>query len=100
MVKQYGMNISKSLIELRKKTGLRQTEAARHIGISQTYLSQIEGGSKEPSTSLLQNMCTLYGVPAPIMYWKALTISDVPKNKQKAFKELHPLIDNLINQIF
>lgn len=94
------MDISKSLVELRKKCGLRQNEAARHIGVSQTYLSQIEGGSKEPSTALLQNICTLYGVPAPIMYWKALTISDVPKNKRKAFEELHPLINKLIDQIF
>jgi len=100
LVKFNQMNISQSLVELRKSTGLRQTEAANRIGISQTYLSQIENGAKEPSTGILQDICKVYGIPAPIMYFKALTINDVPKNKRKAFAELKPLIDKLINEIF
>ncbi len=99
-VKLYGMDISKALVDKRKSLGLRQNEAAERIGISQTYLSQIEGGSKQPSTGMIQDICKVYCVPVPVMYFKMLSINDVPKNKQKIFKELHPLINNLIDQIF
>ncbi len=94
------MKIHQALLELRKKTQLTQTEVANRINISQTYLSQIEGGSKEPSMEILKRISETYNVPIPILYFKMLTIDDVPKNKQRIFKELHPLINNLIDQIF
>lgn len=92
------MDISNSLVSLRKKTGLKQIHAAATIGISQTYLSQIEAGKKEPSTELLQRICKVYDIPASVMYFMAMTVDDVPKKKQRIFLELKPVIDNLISQ--
>jgi len=92
------MDISTSLVALRKKAGMKQIEAAKIIGVSQTYMSQIESGNKEPSTGLLKDICKAYDIPPSVMYWMAMTVDDVPKRKQKIFLELKPVIDNLIHQ--
>ncbi len=70
------------------------------MGISQTYLSQVESGAKQPSTPMLELICKTYNVPAPIMYFMALTIDDIPKSKKRIFTELKPVVDNLISQFF
>lgn len=42
--------------ELRLRLGLSQTEFAHKIGVSRSYIAQIEGGKSEPSISLLKNI--------------------------------------------
>lgn len=41
----------------RKGKRIRQTDLARTIGITQTYLSQIENGKRNPSFELIINWC-------------------------------------------
>lgn len=93
------MDISKSLVELRKKVGMKQIVAAKKIGISQTYLSQIEGGSKEPSTEVIKKICGVYNIPVSVVYYMAMTVDDVQKSKKPLFLQLKPIIDSLITQL-
>lgn len=55
--------ISDSLWVLRKYLGKTQAELAQELGISQSYLSEIEKGSKEVTFSLLQKYSDRFGVP-------------------------------------
>ena len=42
---------------IRKGKRIRQTDLARTIGITQTYISQIENGKRNPSFALVVDWC-------------------------------------------
>lgn len=93
------MDISKSILELRKKRSLKQKDACKLIGISQTYLSQLESGKKDASTAVICNIAKVYGVPASVIYFMAMGVKDIKPSKQKLFLMLKPIIDSMINEI-
>ena len=43
---------------------LNQGEAAQQLGISRSYLSEIEGGGKEPTLQLVQRYAEVFKLPA------------------------------------
>lgn len=94
------MDISKALFQMRKRTVHNQKEFAGKLGISQTYLSLLENGKKTPSWDLIEHYSKLVNVPIAIVFWKSIEDKDVPTSKKRIFKELKPVVDNLIDQIF
>lgn len=94
------MKIGSALKYARKKSGLKQNEAARCVGISQTYISQIETDSKMPSMQIIQSICDCYKAPLALVLWRSLSENDIKKNKLKTYRELKPVVDNLIEQFF
>lgn len=94
------MDISKALKEVRKSTLLSQKEFSVRSKLSQTYISLIENGKKVPSLEVVGQYEEICKVPLAIIMWKSITEKDVQKNKLKVFKELKPVVDNLMNQIF
>lgn len=91
------MNIGNALRDIRQNvTGRRQGEVAGTLGISQTYLSQVEAGIKNPTTDVIERLCTEYQVPIAFVMWKAMEMSDVHKSKQKALGLIKPIVDDLI----
>lgn len=94
------MKLGIALKEARKKIGLNQMEAAKSIGISQTYLSQIENDKKKPATEMLEKICKSYSTDLAMVVWKSLNETNVKKNKIKLFRDLKPVIDKLINEVF
>lgn len=55
-------NFGKRFAACRRAAGLKQTAAAKLIGISQPTLSQYENDVFEPTVSVLLGMCDAYGV--------------------------------------
>jgi transcriptional regulator with XRE-family HTH domain len=94
------MKTGKAIRIMRKKTGERQTMFAFNIGISQTYLSQLENDLKEPSVEVLNKIAEYVGVPLPVLFWFGVTESDVPEHKIDNYRLLKPCIDSLINSLF
>ena len=94
------MNIGLALKSIRKKKGIKQNVLAINASISQTYLSQIEGGLKIPSIEVIEILAKEYKVPFGIMMWFTITEKEVPKGKLGEYKKLKPFIDNLIDGIF
>lgn len=94
------MNIGNALLKARKDNGLRQNVVAERTGLSQTYLSQIETGSKVPSVEVIEKLAKEYNMPFAIMMWNTLTEKDVRKPKLDIYRKLKPTVDNLINDIF
>lgn len=89
------MNIGEALSKTRENQNRTQTEVAKTLKISQTYLSQIEGGKKKPSMDMLESLAKIYNTSVPAMMWFALTEKDIQQDKLHLFKLLKPVIDNL-----
>jgi transcriptional regulator with XRE-family HTH domain len=47
----------------RLKAGLNQVKAARRLGLSQSYLSMLEGGSRQVSRRVLSRLMRVYALP-------------------------------------
>jgi len=76
----------------------KQFEIAAEAGISQTFLSQIEGGSKEPSIPVIKSLCKVYDVPPAILFWMAMEPNDVKKGKRSVYKAVKHIVDNIVDE--
>lgn len=94
------MDLGNSIKNIRKQRGQTQEAFAVCCGITQTYLSQIEGNLKEPNLSTLKSISEALNVPLPILFFLSMTEDDVQPNKRKAFKIVSPSINSLVNEFF
>jgi transcriptional regulator with XRE-family HTH domain len=94
------MNIGISIRKIRKEKELTQKEFAKIIGITQTYLSQIETGDKTPTIGVLEAMSTKVKTPLPIIFWMGIEEKDIEKNKRDQFNFLKPTVDEMIKTFF
>ncbi len=94
------MNIGKAIKDLRKQCGFNQVEFANKCGLSQSYLSSIEKGNKEPTLSLLKQISSALSMPMPILVFLSLDKEDVSQPKRGAFELLEPTLKSLISEIF
>jgi transcriptional regulator with XRE-family HTH domain len=60
----FGRMLSEQLRAGRMKAGLTQVQAARRLGVSQPYLSQLEKGERPVRAELARSAATLYRLPA------------------------------------
>ena len=56
------MSIGENIKKIRKENGLTQAEFSKKIGISRTYLSDLENNRKSPSVETLDKMAEKLGV--------------------------------------
>lgn len=62
---------------------IKQTEAAERLGISKSYLSEIEKGRKEPTLELLRKYESLYHIPMSSIMFFAENM-DKPRSYEQA----------------
>lgn len=95
------MKLGRSIKRLRvNKARQIQELFAQNIGITQTYLSQIENDQKEPSTEVLQKIANYFEIPLPILFWYGIEESDIKPEKAEYFKVLKPAVDSLLECFF
>lgn len=94
------MDLGNIIKSIRKQKGQTQGEFALSCGITQTYLSQIEGNLKEPSLSTLKSISENLNIPLPILFFLSMTEDDVQPNKRQAFEIIRPSIKSLVNEFF
>lgn len=94
------MNINKGLKTIRQKREIRQIKVAEGVGITQTYLSQIENGKRDPSLGVLRKLADYYEMPLSIIFWFCISEESVKKEKREIYQKLKPVIDNMIYEIF
>lgn len=94
------MDIGNTIRKLRKERRMSQAEMAKQCDITQTYLSQLENNVKEPTTSLLRRIATVFGLPLPILFLLTLSKEDIAPEKQEAFELFMPSIRTLVKQFF
>ncbi|AKX95668.1 transcriptional regulator [Moorella thermoacetica] len=56
------MTLGNRLKELREKHHLTQYRLAKLSGVSQSHISEIESGDKEPTTGTLMKICSAMGL--------------------------------------
>ena len=61
-IKEENVIAGKKLQEYRKQTGLSVFKVGRQIGVSGSYISQVETGKRPASDGMLMAMADLYGV--------------------------------------
>lgn len=93
------MNLGK-LVNTLRVDRMKQTQNffAEQIGITQTYLSQIENNSKTPSQDVLKKISDYVYIPLPIMCYMAIEESDIDKNKLNAYRKVKDSVDALISE--
>lgn len=94
------MDLGATIKTLRKQRGKTQEEFASDCGITQTYLSQIEGNHKMPNLSILKSISEQIKVPLPIIFFLSMTEDDIHPSKRKAFGIVNPSVKSLVNEFF
>ena len=95
------MNYGQAIKKLRcEKVWENQTEFAKNIGITQSYLSSIENDNKKPSTDLLEVIANYTKVPMAILFWNSVTESDVSEDKRESLRRLKSGIDSIVMSFF
>jgi transcriptional regulator with XRE-family HTH domain len=96
------MNVGQAIRNIRKERTpqLNQSEFAKLIGITQTYLSQIETGAKTPNISVLETISKEFEIPLPIIFWMSIEENDVAEDRREYFRFLKPTVDSMIDTFF
>lgn len=93
------MNYGHALKTIRESRNLSQGDAAKKAGVSQTYLSQVEGNvKKSPSEDIIKKLCKVYKIPPIIVTYMAAEKKDIPKSRKHLFDVLKPPMDAIINE--
>lgn len=92
------MNIGGAIKKYRAMRSLSQGTLAQEMCITQSYLSQVEGGKKTPSLELLQKAAEVLDVSVEHIFLSA--IAETPKGSTTAFPEsITQLIRLLVRQM-
>lgn len=65
--------LARALIEARTRAGLTQTQLARRMKTSQSYVARIEGGKVRPSTDTLERFAQATGTRLRISFEPAVS---------------------------
>lgn len=79
---------------------ISQVELSKKAGITQTYLSLIESDEKKPSMEVLENIAESLGINIALIFWMTIEEKDVAENKREIYRQLKPVIDNMIMSLF
>lgn len=90
------MNIGHVLKGIRLEQNKKQGDVAALCGITQSYLSQIERGGRNVEMKTFKKLAKIYKTPTPFVLWLSIELKDVPANKRPLFKQLKPMVDNMI----
>jgi transcriptional regulator with XRE-family HTH domain len=85
------MDIGKRVAEIREQVGQSQSALARAIGISQSAISQIESGERNPSYDMLRQIAKALGVSIPHLVGAEVeTLSPTEKVHFRNYRGLSP----------
>ncbi|MFZ5941716.1 MAG: helix-turn-helix domain-containing protein [Bacteroidota bacterium] len=94
------MNIGTVITQIRKEKKISQKELSRLSSISQTYISQIEAGNRNPTLDVLQSIGDVLGVPYQVIAFLSLDEDSIPEAKKAQYKLIEPTIKALIEKHF
>ena len=87
--------LHRALRIIRTYHNLKQTELAKLFAISNSYLSEIEGGSKQPSIDLLKRYSDVFKIPMSSI----MLFSEIHEKKYKAGDKIRIEATNKILQL-
>lgn len=93
------MNIGHAIKQVRTHFGYSQVELSEATGLSQTSISQIESGVKNPSKRTIAAICKEFEIPEAILYVMGMEDTDVPASRKSAYKQLYPAMKDFAVQL-
>lgn len=93
------MNISKSLIELRKKNNLSQSDLASKTGISQVMVGKYERGDASPSIEVAKKIADVFEVSLDSLVGDGQNIT-FDKKIMERIKDIQNLDDDTQHILF
>lgn len=81
-------NLPKILKHIRTFNKLTQLELGKKLGISRSYISQMEKGIKNPTNETLQKYSEAFDIPLSVIYLFSENLDDKQALKNKAKKLL------------
>ena len=72
----------------RLQSGLTQVQAARRLGVSQPYLSQLERGDRPVTVELARRAASLYGLPATALPVPEVALDQGPADPDRLARQL------------
>ncbi len=88
-MKERIINIGPRLKQRRKEMRIKQTKMAKELGVSQTYLSNIEGGRTNCSITLFVDICNYLNVtPDYLMLGNRASIDIIDELKMCSSEEI------------
>jgi XRE family transcriptional regulator, regulator of sulfur utilization len=94
------MTIGETISKVRKEKNLKQKDLAASCKISQTYLSQIEKGTKIPTLDVLEKISNGLAMPYPVLSFLSLDESSIAEEKRVAYNSMKPIINGIIKELF
>jgi len=85
------MDIGKRIAEVRDETGLTQSGLAREMGISQSAVSQIEAGERNPSYEMLRQIAGALKVS--VAYLVGAPVEKLSPEEETHFRQYRGLSD-------
>lgn len=76
--------LSEALRLIRVFHDVNQTELARRLGISKSYLSEIESGKKQPRMELIERYSSEFGIPSSSIMFFAEGLGNPSKSATAA----------------
>ena len=94
------MTLHHIIKDLRERHGLTQSQLAKRSGISRNYLSEIENGTKSPSSEVLDAISKGLGVPVALIMLMATEEEELKEsNKDLIIEKMKPILERL-NSLF
>ncbi len=90
------MKLGAAIKELRRESDLRQKKLAQRVGVSQSYLSQVENEHKDPNLSTIRRIAEEVGVSVPILFFLSMDSDDVRPDRKEAFDQIFPRFKGII----
>jgi|GEM_PF-2747203 len=91
------MEFGKTIASFRQKWGIEQKDLAKAIGVSKTYISIIECGSRKPSMRVLTKIADYFEVPISVFVYESSKLAGTQKNKKE--KQALQVVDSLIQEL-
>ena len=68
------MKLGEAIKEIRKELKYNQYDLADAMNTTQSYLSQVESGSRFPSSTFIENVCMAMKIEPEVLYLKSCEI--------------------------
>lgn len=91
------VNIGGTIKKYRMKSNLKQTELAKKIKVTSTYISAVENNRKEPSISLLNMICRAIHLPKEVLFLESVTANDFKKKDREIIDTAKEIIKAYYN---
>ena len=86
------INFGAIIKKYREQLDVTQEELSGDLDITSTYISAIENGRKEPSLTLLKNICKELEIPEEVLVWEAVEVKDYLRGDDKKIVEMAKVI--------